>query len=1046
VAVALLASTVTWVRAPALAVGGTSGTINGTVTDTTTNAPVAGVLVLAFSPSTSQKTTTDAKGFFSFVGLPVDTYSISYTIAGYEPLIQQGITVQGDQTVTANGGLAKSLTRIGRTQSRAASAAFQPKQTTDSYQVTGAQVQTALGRAGNISQTQLQSSVPSVTTTFYGSSSIRGSTRTEISYQFDGIDYTDPLSSQFQNSLGLNGLQALQVNPGAGDATQGNAGAGAINIVVKRGARPSFGYLYLENDGQPRGNYGSVEWGWATPNGRISNYTSYVNTIINNQYGHLGSDQLLAGAFLATDYNKTSDLINNFVYKFGHDNSRSLQFLYQTRYSDFIINHGGIANLCYKTCDPNIASQLSSGTYFASGTAAQRLADMQRIIGLLPGQSDVNQMLYYQGFSHQPVDVMKLEYTQQIDPRTFWTNRLYRVIGNSVFDRPYDTQTTSSRVNEAQGGVRNGLNGDFLHQFGDKHLVDVSYTYQAAQSIYDNVSNTLSYRSLTNVNSGSTAHSYELADFLPSSGFTCPATDPFGFALVVNAFNGSRCGYLAQFFPGGIPRVPDNDFISPGYQHLWGFGIRDQFSVSDKLKLDYGIRMDGSDYAIVHSEGYGITNATKHPRVTEPRFAFAYQFGARDAVRFSYGRSVQFTPAGILNNPIAYFPQFYGIPSRDNRVNPPGQNGGPAMTCGAPLFVSLCPNYAQQVHDEIVNDLTGLEAYNVQPATYNNFDFSYSHQFKGNVGLKVTPFFKRGYNVNVFATPILGADPVSGLAIFGAPSLTSLGIDKTTGVELLLTKDRPIGLSGFLAMTYVNRLQNVPPLYAGQTEDFYPSIPPAALALGNLYRAGYLSPLNVRLGVNYKDKGGFRVNPIFSYDRGYPQVGAGLLAAAFVNNVPAIVANTNVSIPGNGTVANGGAPSVVSQYVSPTNPGNVFNPNIAATRGTPETALAGGVLTRARMNTDLDFEFSKPGTHNTIGLYISNLFNQIYAEPALNSRWQPVATGVAGPQTGQGSGTVLFGPQLGFFNFGPERFGQSAYTLGPNVAPTRFRLYYQLTF
>ncbi|HEV3086421.1 MAG TPA: hypothetical protein VGX96_04270, partial [Candidatus Elarobacter sp.] len=113
---------------------------------------------------------------------------------------------------------------------------------------------------------------------------------------------------------------------------------------------------------------------------------------------------------------------------------------------------------------------------------------------------------------------------------------------------------------------------------------------------------------------------------------------------------------------------------------------------------------------------------------------------------------------------------------------------------------------------------------------------------------------------------------------------------------------------------------------------------------------------------------------------------------------------------------------------------------------TPETALAGGVLTRARMNTDLDFEFSKPGTHNTIGLYISNLFNQIYAEPALNSRWQPVATGVAGPQTGQGSGTVLFGPQLGFFNFGPERFGQSAYTLGPNVAPTRFRLYYQLTF
>jgi hypothetical protein len=137
---------------------------------------------------------------------------------------------------------------------------------------------------------------------------------------------------------------------------------------------------------------------------------------------------------------------------------------------------------------------------------------------------------------------------------------------------------------------------------------------------------------------------------------------------------------------------------------------------------------------------------------------------------------------------------------------------------------------------------------------------------------------------------------------------------------------------------------------------------------------------------------------------------------------------------------------VVTQYVSPTNPGTVYNPNIAATRGTPETALAGGILSKARLSTDLDFEFSKPGTHNTIGLYISNLFNQTYGEPALNSRYQAVATGVAGPQTGQTSGTVLFGEQLGFFNFGPERFGQGAYTLAPSGAPIRFRFYYQLQF
>nr|MDP9107102.1 carboxypeptidase-like regulatory domain-containing protein [Candidatus Eremiobacteraeota bacterium] len=440
VAAALLVSSVAGFHSPALAVGGITGTINGNVVDAVSHAPVAGVSVSAVAPAGSSKTVTDAKGFFSFPGLPIDTYTISFTIPGYESFAQQGITVQGDQQVTVNAGLTKSLTKIGRTQSRAASSAFQPKQTTDSYQITGQQAQTALGRAGNISQTQLQSSVPSITTTFYGSSSIRGSTRTEIAYQFDGIDYTDPLSAQFQNSLGLNGLQALQVNPGAGDATQGNAGAGAVNIVVKRGARPAFGGAYFETSAGPRGNYGSLEYGWGTPNGRLSNYSSFVQQNTYSQFGPKGTLPVKSGSFFSsTDFSRTADFINNFVYKFGHDNTRSIQFLYQNRYSDFVLNRGGIGALCFKTCDPNIAGtptspgQLAGAAFFALPQAA-RFADFQQIVGLLPVQRDVNQKIYYQGFNHQPVDVFKFEYAQQLDPRTYWTNRVYRVIGNATFN------------------------------------------------------------------------------------------------------------------------------------------------------------------------------------------------------------------------------------------------------------------------------------------------------------------------------------------------------------------------------------------------------------------------------------------------------------------------------------------------------------------------------------------------------------------------------------------------------------------------------------
>jgi len=335
----------------------------------------------------------------------------------------------------------------------------------------------------------------------------------------------------------------------------------------------------------------------------------------------------------------------------------------------------------------------------------------------------------------------------------------------------------------------------------------------------------------------------------------------------------------------------------------------------------------------------------------------------------------------------------------------------------------------------------------VKPATYNNYDFSYSHEFGGNVGVKITPFYKRGYDINIFASNPIGTDPVTNLPIFGPTKLTNLGLDKTTGVEFLLTKDAAFGFSGFVALTYVNRLQTIPPGFGGQLEDFYPSAPPQSLALGSLYKSGYLSPFSGRVGLTYKTHGGFKINPIVSYDKGYP-LGAGTLTSAFVNGKATVVPNTNISIPGFGTVSNSGGTSGVTQYVDPVNPGSIAKPVIAATRGTAETTLSGGILSKARFNTDMSLEYSPPGTRSTFGVYFTNLFNQIYAEPTLNPRYQPVATGVAGPQTGQvatvGSLGAATAGGLGFANFGPERFGQSAYNLTPSLTQIGVRLYYQL--
>ena len=1026
---------------PAFAIGGTSGTITGTVVDDKTKLPIAGVAVSASSPVQNATATTDGKGFYSINGLPVDTYTIAFQIAGYESQSITGVTLQGDQSVQVDARLSKQLATIGRITSRSVSSAFQPTQTLDSYQSTGRQLATALGKSFNPSQTQLQSSIPSITTTVYGSSSIRGSTRTEIAYQYEGVNYTDAATNQFANSLQINGIQSLQVNPGAGDASQGNAGAGAVNLVSKRGSRPAFGTLDLETLLTPFTHQLGFDYGWATPNGRVSNYTAFLgNDQYRGAYGLAQQPAVAQGTFFNLDYSYSRDIVNNLVFKTGKNSQNTLQLFYQNRQTDFLLNHGGIDNLCYKTCDPVISATDSSSAFFNLKSASARLADFQSIVGLLPFQTSVNETIQSQGYQHQPVEFYKIEYDQTPNSNSYWANRIYRIASAAIFASPYvNSSPVSSRINFDQGGFRTGLSGSYQQQLNSKNLVTLSYNFEQSSPSIDSVQNLNAFRALS---PATTAKGYELADFL-TPGAGCPTLDPNGAKLALLP-SGSPCGYLTNFasvLGTSSPRVPNVDFSSAGGEHSYGAGLRDQVAVSKQLKLDLGLRVDRQNYAVLNGQNtkFKFTDDAVNPTILQPRVAAAYQIGRHDAIRASYGRSVEFIPAAIFNSPISVYAPFYKIASRDSRT------GQPATYCG-PNNNAVCTSYGQQLHDEYVL-ANGLEAFNAKPATYNNFDFSYEHEFAGQVGVKITPFYKRGYDINIFANNPIGTDPNTNLPIFGPTTLTNLGLDKTTGVEFLLTKDATYGLSGFLALTYVNRLQTVPPGYAGQLEDFYPSAPPQSLALGSLYKAGFLSPFSGRLGITYRTRGGLKLNPIVSYDKGYP-IGAGTLTSAFVNGRATVVPNVNISIPGFGAVSNTGSSTGVTQYVDPVNPGTVGKPVIAATRGTAETPLAGGILSKARFNTDMVLEYTAPGSRSTFGVYVSNLFDQIYAEPTINTRYQPVATGVAGPQTGQistvGSLGAATAAGLGFNNFGNERFGYSAYNLTPSNLQTNVRLYYQL--
>jgi len=82
------------------ALAGTTGTLTGTLTDTSTGKPVADAKISVTSPSQNAATTTDAGGHFTFIALMPDTYTVSMSKDGYAPQSIAGVTVFADQSFT----------------------------------------------------------------------------------------------------------------------------------------------------------------------------------------------------------------------------------------------------------------------------------------------------------------------------------------------------------------------------------------------------------------------------------------------------------------------------------------------------------------------------------------------------------------------------------------------------------------------------------------------------------------------------------------------------------------------------------------------------------------------------------------------------------------------------------------------------------------------------------------------------------------------------------------------------------------------------------
>lgn len=1062
------------VCSPAFAAGGTQGNMTGTVLDATSNAPLANVSVTATSPSGTFHATTDAAGHFALLGIPPDTYGVTLVKAGYSEASVPGFPVFGDETDSVGViHLTKALKTIASVRSNA-SGAFQPNQTQDTTTISGARITQALGNANSQNEQQLILAAPGAIQDAQGNITVRGSLNTELGYQYDGVNFTVPFfdgngSSGYLGNLTGGSGGELQVVSGSGDATQGNIGAGVINIVPPRGTYPAHGGFSALVD-EPYFNHQlGLNYSWSTPNNRFSDFMSYDGSRYVPAYAPYGADAATIGAYYGISYTKHDDIQNNFVMRFGHQNNMSLQWLFRTSDQQQWGNYGGLQGAAYYPYNP---LSYSSWDFLFPGTtppggACGSLCQYDQEVYLLPGVPSTNtppksaeEVLW------QPLAFNKLGYTWNINSTTFmnlnWAN-FYQQSGNTNF-----TAGSSQPGWSEVGGQRIFSELDLTHQFGENHTTTLALRYEDDLPRWNQQSPWFGMLTMGYISQGING-SLEAAGFYPNE----PSIDDWYLPLnpgqpvnqttnpCVGGWNGNTpvndpygCyvyDYMLQkgLWKGTLPRIPTEGLdYNHSIFHQSGIGIRDQWAVNSRLNLDYGLRMDidrldwgynvfgGPTKADARSNPSDVTVATKlgsnflNPRILQPRFAASYRPDVNDSVRFSYGRSVNFFFAQTAGTPynLSNVPSWMAaMPPKDSAAGgaifagtnaPPLANFGPG--CGSgwnnafPASAGVlghqwpCSNYAQSLYWEGDQFLDAPDLGGDGPPTYNNWDLGWAHRFSRGIlngfGVKLTGFARRGYNVEENTLIANGPpNPVTGQTSAAVFQTNANGVEKTAGLEFNLTSpDYPTGWSGFLTMNYISEFWSAPPVDLGNyANDQLPILNAYEFNANQLYRSAFLPPFQGRLGISYKTASGWKINPIFAFDTGYP-IGVGTQTYGGVNGAYVWIPETNfgAATPLGGPNGPGNAYNS-SYYVDPANPGTYLNPNIAASRGFNEPALPGNKLTNPHGYLDLDLEYSPHHTPFTLGMYVSNFFNNHYGLWYPNQQYQAVATGVGGPQSGE---------------------------------------------
>jgi len=248
----------------------TTASLSGTVTDGSALAiPDATITVKNIETAFTQTTKTGSSGEYRFPNLPVGNYEMTVTRTGFSTYIQNGLTLNVNQSAGQNvqltiGSVAQEITvqsgaSLVTTDSPSVGQLIDQKNIVD-LPLNGREVQQLVFLTpGATNVTAHYCAVACEGGVIPGEqyAKINGSGANGVNYQLDGVDFNDTYINSNLPFPNPDALQEFNVQTSNMSAAYGNAIGGVVNVVTKSGTNNIHGdvFEFLRNGGFNAKNY-----------------------------------------------------------------------------------------------------------------------------------------------------------------------------------------------------------------------------------------------------------------------------------------------------------------------------------------------------------------------------------------------------------------------------------------------------------------------------------------------------------------------------------------------------------------------------------------------------------------------------------------------------------------------------------------------------------------------------------------------------------------------------------------------------------------------